>query len=223
MRTIGFVRKCLPDWRDDTDRPIALSEDDLNLQLCKFLDSRAHDNFPMVRFNREENQPKQRSVDLSASPAKSLVIGAKTHSIYDYFLVFECKRLPAPSNNRTREYVTGESGDITGGIQRFKLGLHGKDLEIVVMIGYVQKYSCSEWISKINSWILQLSVGKSEDGCSWTKDETLSAFEEDLLNGIATYRSTHNRVEDIPKDIKIYHLWVVMNSKLGGDKIEQRQ
>jgi len=68
LRTINFVYKQLSDWRDDKYRPIEQSENKLNLQLCKFLNARARNDFPMVSFDHEEYQTGRRSVDLSASP-----------------------------------------------------------------------------------------------------------------------------------------------------------
>lgn len=55
-------------------------------------------------------------------------------------MVIECKRLPTPGGkDREREYVSGfhANGSPTGGIQRFKLGLHGGQVHDAAMIGYV--------------------------------------------------------------------------------------
>ena len=107
FKTIHFVRAQLPIWRDDLERPYEQSENKLNLQLCKFLDSCARNDFPMVRFDHEEYQSDCRSVDLAASSVETTVIGARQHTIYDPVLVIECKRLPAPSYDCEKEYVTG--------------------------------------------------------------------------------------------------------------------
>jgi len=116
LKTIDFVRRQLPAWRDDSDRPDERSENKLNMQLCKFLDSYARNNFPMVRFDHEEYQAGHRSVDFSASPVKTTVIGVRQYTIYDPILVLECKRLPAPPpQDREREYVTGGIERKSGG------------------------------------------------------------------------------------------------------------
>ena len=81
LKTITFVRQQLPAWRHDPDRTDEQSENKLNLQLCKFLDSRARNDFPMVRFDHEEYQTGRRSVDLSASPVETMVIGAQMYAI----------------------------------------------------------------------------------------------------------------------------------------------
>ena len=210
LETIAFVREQLPSWRDDPDRQNEQSENKLNLQLCKFLDSRARNDFPMVRFDHEEYQSGRRSTDLSASLSETAVIEAKTYTIYDTILVLEGKRIPAPSSDREKEYVTGTtSGKISGGIQRFKMGLHGAEHNLVAMIGYVQARTPRYWQKKINEWIVQLTSDSVVDGCLWTIDETLEPLTADIAKGILSYRSLHNRISG--NKIEIHHLWIAMN------------
>lgn len=214
LKTINFVRHQLPEWRDDPDRPAEQSEDKLNLQLCKFLDSCARNDFPMVRFDHEEYQTGRRSVDLSASPVEATVIGARQYTIYKPILVIECKRLPAPSKDREKEYVTGGENK-SGGIQRFKLGLHGADLNITVMIGYVQELSTNEWHYKVNEWISELAKGKIADVCPWNENEKLELLDECDKKGVASYHSTHNRTGSKSNaKIVIHHLWITMTKRL---------
>jgi len=210
LRTIVFVREQLPAWRDDPDRPGEKAEDKLNLQLCKFLDSRARNDFPMVRFDHEEYQSGRRRVDLSASLAESIVLEARLYTIYDPILVLEGKRLPAPSSDREREYVTGAAPEkISGGIQRFKLGLHGARLDVAAMIGYVQDGTPRHWHKKINAWILELADEASEDGCVWSADEILELLKADTANGIVSYHSVHSGISG--NGIELHHLWIVMS------------
>ncbi len=207
LSTISFVYEQLPSWRDDPDRPDEIAEDKLNLQLCKYLDTRARFDFPMVRFDREEPQTCRRRVDLAASPAKTTKIGARTHTIYDPFLVLEGKRLPAPSSAREREYVTGLE-ERTGGIQRFKLGLHGANMVLATMIAFIQEKSPSDWYGEVNKWIVELGDSSMKDVCIWSADETLSSTDENQSKGVARYLSAHSR-EKLDK-ITIHHLWVRM-------------
>jgi hypothetical protein len=123
-RTVDFVRSELAGWRDDPDRAAEEAEERLNAQLCKYLNVAASHRFPMVKFSHEEKQTGARRVDMSALPSGGGFVGETYYSIYDPFLVFEGKRLPTPTPNREREYVTG-GRDKSGGIQRFKLALHG--------------------------------------------------------------------------------------------------
>ena len=208
--TLAFVYQHLPVWRDDPNRPAEESEKELNLQLCKFLDSQSRSSFPMVCFSHEEYQHGRRSVDLSASPVEATIIDAKLYSIYDPFLVFECKRLPAPVKDREQEYITGGSKR-SGGIQRFKLGLHGAKLDLVAMIGYMQDQDAQYWHKTINQWILSLCNGNDPDGCVWDKSEKLGGLKEDLAQGTASSQSIHGRSgKGVSNKVDIRHLWVVM-------------
>lgn len=215
LAIINFVYQQLSAWRDNPVRSCEQAEKKLNSQLCKFLDSRARNILPMVRFNHEEYQTGRRSVDLSASPQEHVSFEAVNYTIYDPIVVIECKRLPAPSSSR--EYVTGpatKKGKISGGIQRFKLGLHGAKHNLAVMIGYVQKHSACHWYKKINGWISELVSNPIGDGCAWTADETLKALKEDTSRDIYSYRSIHSRTDDIVNnEIELHHLWVVMRGE----------
>lgn len=211
-KTIDFVQEQLPLWRDDPNRPDEQSENKLNLHLCKFLDVKARNEFPLIRFDHEEYQFGLRSVDISASPITEVIIGASLYTIYDPVIVFECKRLPAPSPDREKEYVTGGIKHTNGGIQRFKLGLHGADHDIAAMIGYIQERSAREWYDKINKWIIELSNGTIADVCVWNTSDMLEQLKEDLSKGIANCRSTNTRSGSAQSNkILIRHLWITMH------------
>jgi len=210
LQTINFVRRQLPVWRDDPHRVNEQSEPKLNLQLCKFLARQARDDFPMVQFIHEELQGGHRSVDISVTAIES-----KLYSTYDPFIVFECKRLPAPSRDREKEYVTGEGAKKSGGIQRFKLGPYAAELQVVGMIGYVQKHSAQHWHSTINRWISELSQATTRDSCAWSEHDRLVNFKQDLTSGVANCKSLHSRTGSVTNiDLTIYHLWVVMNASI---------
>jgi len=211
LTIINFVHQQLPIWRDDPDRPLEQSEPKLNSQLAKFLNSpHASKDFPMICFVHEEPQYGSRKVDISALPDKKMIIEAQTYTKYDPVLVIECKRLPAPSLDREREYVTGtEPNKISGGIQRFKLGFHGAKHNLAAMIGYIQDRSACHWHGKINGWISELVNNPIGDGCIWAANETLNPLEEDKIKGIASYRSTHSRT--LGDKIELHHLWITMN------------
>lgn len=214
LQTIDFVQKQLPKWRDDPNRPKATAENKLNEQLHDFLNTKkCQDEFPMARFCHEASQTGRSRVDLAAKPTQNTIIEARHFTVYDAFLVFECKRLPPDRKSREKEYVTGIKKK-SGGIQRFKLGLHGADLSIAAMIGYIQKSNSKEWHKKINSWIHDLSNGKVKDGCTWKKSETLESFKEDITRRTAVSRSVHNRTGSKTRNtIELCHLWVEMSKK----------
>ena len=127
-------------------------------------------------------------------------IGAKEHSIYAPFLVLECKRLPAPSKDREKEYVTGFD-HTSGGIQRFKMGLYGHTHSFAVLIGYIQRENSKFWYNKIREWILELAQGDIEDQCSWDESKRsylrsrrgIFGFHRTQRNSArSSWRHTHN-------------------------------
>ena len=202
-QTIGFVCSQLPRWRDDTEREPAEAEEALNGQLCKFLNVVSRSEFPMAHFHHEERQAKRRRVDMSAMPVSDILIG---HSKYEPFLVMEGKRLPAPSTDRKREYVVGNEQS-SGGIERFKLGLHGGALETAAMVGYVQRGSFADCHGSINVWIAELSAQKKS---SWTNDKPLSDLEMNAVDRVASCQSEHSRVDAVSPRIQLEHLWIDM-------------
>ena len=213
LEIINFVSKQLPSWRDDPGRVDEQSEPKLNSQLCDFLDCQARKDLPMFRFNHEEAQVGRRSVDLSAKPVEKDIIEAQIFNKYDPVLVIECKRLPAPSKVREKEYVTGTSPDkITGGIQRFKLGFHGAKHELAAMVGYIQEQFDKDWRNTINGWIKELIAKPIGDGCVWADDEILYLLENNAATGIIKCYSKHRRNANNRK-IEIHHIWISMRKK----------
>lgn len=219
MKTIEFVYKRLPTWRDYPSRPHTQDERQLNQQLCNYLNSKdIREAYPMVQFNHEQGQAPNRSVDIGVSLSEDIeeydFIEANL-SIFKPFLVFECKRLPAPSRNREMEYVTSGVDGTKGGIQRFKLGLHGGKFNVAGMIAYIQDGSTSEWLTTINNWITNLSQGTIPDMCIWNTNELLKEYEEILNTGMAKCLSINQRINSNLSDkIKLYHLWIVMNERI---------
>jgi hypothetical protein len=192
-RTIEFVLAELPNWRDTPNRPAEESEERLNAQLCKHLEVTARHSLRMVFFHHEEKQTGKRRVDFSASPTEGQFVGVTFHTIYDPFLVFEGKRLPPPKNgsSREREYVTGGE-EKSGGIQRFKLGLHGAKHEVAVIIGYIQEDTPAEWYGRINGWIRELEGAIQSDGTKWSSIDRLSDFVEN--NSVTGHlKTSHER------------------------------
>ncbi len=212
--TIQFIQTQLPRWRDDAARSPEESEPELNAQLCKYLDAQARGSFPMARFNHEEPQDARRHVDLSATPSERLFLGAKLYSIYEPFLVIECKRLPAPAKTREKEYLTGTGKEKSGGIQRFKLGLYASQDDCAVLVGYIQSGNTMGWRDKLNGWILDFAKEGAQSGCVWESKEQIRTVEEDTSAGLARCLSSHKRIGKVASDtIELYHLWIDMLKK----------
>lgn len=206
-RTLEFVRRELATWRDDPERSDEDAEENLNAQFCKFLNDAAPERFPMVFFHHEEKQAPRRRIDVSALRRGGAFVSGTYHTKYDPFLVFEGKRLPAPRIDRKREYVTGGIHK-SGGIQRFKLGLHGSEQMTAAMIGYVQAGELEEWHEEINRWIRELAMTDPNDE-QWSDHDQLSDLADDKVQSTGTTSSVHKRVGDLP-EIVIRHLWVRM-------------
>jgi len=214
-KTIEFVFKMLPLWRNSFVGKYPESEARLNSHLSKFLEAQARDKFQMVLFHHEEPQSGHATVDLSITK-----IEARNYSINEPFLVIECKRLPAPPpKKREREYVTGENK--SGGIQRFKLGVHGSTMSLVVMIGYIQSGTWNKWYKHINGWIDELARGIINDGCKWENNEQMDWIDfkdyshyKSIFDRAYSLKSTHTRIQKGKTDtITIYHLWIDLSMK----------
>jgi hypothetical protein len=216
-QTLAFIRRQLPAWRDDPQRPKENSEKRLNSSLCDFLDCRSRHDLPMARSKHESPQSGTRTADMGVhGTAETTLIGVRQYSIYKPFLVIEAKRLPAPSADREREYVTGtdpSSGGPTGGIQRFKLGLHGSDVETAAMVAYIQDQPPDHWHSSVNGWIDDLTGVTSTGGCVWSSADKLRPLESNDHSGTAFSVSIHQRRDECATpEIEIHHLWIVMDS-----------
>jgi hypothetical protein len=209
-QTIEFIWDSLLPWKDDPDRPFAEAEEELNAQLHNFLQSRAIEKFPMVFFQTEQRQDGRRRVDLSAKPTRAVTIQGVTYKRYHPFLVIEGKRLPSPSRDREREYVSGGT-ELSGGIQRFKLGLHGKDYATAVIIGYVQRGDLAQWKSVINGWIADLATGQSSD---WAATEILSPVGTKNTCTRSRYSSKHLRTTGCKTTfIELSHFWIQVTDR----------
>ena len=214
-RTLEFIRQQLPAWRDDPRRPKKVSEKGLNSSLCDFLDVKQRQSeFAMVRFKHEAPQTVRTTVDVGVHGlAEITTIGTQSYGIYEPFLVVECKRLPTPDGRkREREYVSGfhSNGSPTGGIQRFKLGLHGGQVEVAAMIGYVEKQDFNLWHNQINQWIVDLVGALVPDGTTWTRSDQLSELDQSLVM-TASCDSTHSRIGNVISPvIQVRHIWIRM-------------
>lgn len=213
---IGFIYRTLPIWRDDPKRPDADRETTLSETLCGMLSIRAKKEIPNFHFIHEAAATGRRSVDIAVKPDDECVLDARTYTKYETVLAIECKRLPAPTRDREREYVSG--GDkTTGGIQRFKLSEHGAGLPVAVMVGYIQRETTQIWLEKINGWLVEMAGSKTGDGLLWERDEKSGDFRYDSEAATACAISSHPRVSGTPRlheqPIEIRHLWVEMSRR----------
>jgi hypothetical protein len=121
------------------------------------------------------------------------------------FFEIECKRLPTLGHKREKEYVIGHTKP-TGGIERFKKKIHGKDLKYAAIIGYIQKNDTNHWFLKVNGWIGELISSEPE---LWKEeDKLLQDYSE--TGGLDKFRSKNFREEiDRQEDfINLFHFWI---------------
>jgi hypothetical protein len=210
LAILDFIAGELPVWRNFPDRRKEQAETVLTEQLCEYLNraSRLSDVWSYLQFRTEtvdENQ-RGRKVDLTVKPlTRAIVIAGRRHTIFDAILPIECKRLPTPAgtDRDEREYVFNRHAS-TGGIERFKRGLHGGSHALAAMIGYVQQESCEYWSERVIEWINDL-VASGQKG--WTMNDLPSVVERDTLSGTAALKSSHAR-EGIATSIELRHLWI---------------
>jgi hypothetical protein len=209
LELVEFVASALPVWRDRSDRPHQTSETALTSQICAHLNGTARHakGWDILQFRVEEPDEAQagRKIDLIVSPSGTIiVIEGRKHSDFDMLMPIECKRLPTPggAGRDEWEYVIHRNAT-TGGMQRFKCGLHGAMHEVAAIIGYIQERDCAYWGESIGSWISQL-IGVVP---GWSKEDMPSLLSKDTGLRTAVLHSRHERPNGLPP-ISLHHLWV---------------
>lgn len=203
-RVIDFIVEHLPSWRDNPDRPQVQNEDELTDQLSTYLNSAARFSaLDYVQFRTEvpDSVNKRRSLDLAVQPCgQPLIVEGRRYTLFDVLLPIECKRLPTPGGHGRdeREYVS--SGVSAGGIQRFKLGAHGSNHPLGVMIGYIQDDQPAYWLGAINHWLLEAG----ETNVFWAGEQLVA---ESTTGSVQRLRSTHRRSAR-GTSIELLHLWI---------------
>ncbi|MDR1190400.1 MAG: hypothetical protein LBK60_01880 [Verrucomicrobiales bacterium] len=209
QETIEFVYNSLLPWSNDDalKGKHTKPERKLNGNLSDFLTI----SHRMIYFRHEQDEEENsRSVDIAAKPRETVMVSGRSYNYSQPILLIEAKRLPAPTKDREREYVTGENGEITGGIQRFKLGKHGKEHEKAIIVGYVQEQTPKDWYPIINGWIDQLA---NDAPVLWNPCEKLLNIQFSKCNGLAYSTSSHprNTADCKSPTIQLHHFWIQLN------------
>ena len=181
LELIAFIGDELPRWRDRPDRRAETSESTLTSHVCSHMNSAARHStgWDILQFRVEEPDERQRGrkIDLVPAPCDATItIEGRSYRDFDSLMPIECKRLPTPPGmgRDEREYVITANGT-TGGIQRFKEGLHGAAHRIGAMIAYVQEGTSEIWASQVAAWISALA-GKER---GWTTQDLLQMQSRD--------------------------------------------
>jgi len=215
LAALDFIATELPRWRDRPDRPSAQAETILTEYLCGHLNEAAYlsSEWDHLQFQTETGDEtfSGRKIDLAVKPRTgSIVIEGRLHTVFDALFPIECKRLPTPggTGRDEGEYVFSRHTS-TGGIQRFKAGLHGGSHDVAGMIGFVQEESCDFWAARVTQWINEL-VTSGQKG--WSMDDLLSVVRNDNGSGTAVLSSSHVR-EGISSSIALRHLWIRVSGR----------
>jgi hypothetical protein len=208
---IDFILLQLPLWRDDEHRRSADSETTLTAQLCGYLNSACSlaPGFDTLQFKQEEPDPgpdARRKMDLVAAPrAAVLWINGRRHDHYDTLVPIECKRLPTPSPREKREYLqTLEKS--TGGVQRFKHGMHGSESELGVLIGYIQHGTIESWLTRMDWWVRAIARAKLP---LWSDADRATLDTHNSSARTAAMTSVNARSRNLTP-IRLRHLWLEM-------------
>jgi hypothetical protein len=164
----------------------------------------------VLQFGTEvpDELEKGRAIDLAAKPCGViLVVQGRAYTDFETLLPVECKRLPTPKgkDRDEREYVYSAHSS-TGGIQRFKAGLHGGSHKLAAIIAYMQEGETILWQERVSAWIRDLAERLP---LSWSLDDLLHQSVSSIV-GVTRLRSLHNRGANVDP-IALEHLWLAMN------------
>ena len=205
---VEFIEVHFAHFREKVKGEITTSEKSLTDKLCKYFNRNAGNSPFYFHHENVENHSTGKSpqVDIgTVSRCEQIIIGGRSYNEWDSFFSIEAKRLPTPGQNREKEYVIGQDKP-SGGIERFKKRIHGKDLKYAAVIGYIQKEDSNHWFLKINDWIGELMSSAPD---LWKEDDKLIK-QDSKLSGIDNYVSKNFRsvVEGQEDFISLFHFWI---------------
>lgn len=183
------------------------NEKGITNRLCKILSGHK-----LLYFHHEGMQDEESgtsaSVDLEAIATTETVFEARSYAREETLMSIEAKRLPSPPpKQREREYLVGNNKG-GGGVERFKLGVHGGKSAAWTILAYVQQHDFKTWREMINGWIDDLSLNGKPHGF-WNTTEKVEMVAENV--SIMRGRSQHKRQVGGKSDkIEIAHLWVLL-------------
>jgi hypothetical protein len=202
---VEFIKTHLPQFKESVLKANISNENGLNSRLSRFITNAAEQKNLNFFADRESMEEETRG----NSPASDIGIFLRVEDLGidpPLITVFEGKRLTTklPSKRR-REYVIGreEGGKHIpcGGIERFKLAIHGGKLNNAGMIGYIQDGTPDSWREKVNAWICDLCSQPLDP--AWSEQEQLAQQKTD--GRVIEYSSVVDRVDS---ELHLTHLWI---------------
>lgn len=205
---VEFIEIHFAQFSEKVKGEITANEKSLTDKLCKYFNRNAG-NYPFY-FHHEniENPSSGRSpqIDIGTlSNNDKIIIGDRSYGEFDSFFSIEAKRLPTPGHKREKEYVIGMDRPC-GGIERFKKGIHGKNLKHAAIIGYIQREDSNYWFLKINDWIGELIISTSD---LWKEDDKLIKLYS-TQQGIDKFvsKAFRSQIDDKEEFIELFHFWI---------------
>lgn len=199
-KLIELVEKVLIEFQDNFKNHLTDSEDVLTEGLSNTLSHFAKP-FPfIIKSEAIQKQPKGQS--------RYVDIGIFLHYRDDApFFTIEAKRLPTlPKSTREKEYVLGNDPEKpSGGIERYKLNLHGVNLHKSGMVAYIQSGTCEDWHNQINEWIAIQAACESNNQLKWDHNDLLIT-EKDLSSKICVLSSINKKNDNT--SIKLFHFFI---------------
>lgn len=217
MMVVKFVERNLETFSKECSGSSVVNEKGLTQRLCILLNQQARLGcFPFL-FEKEYMEIPERgdspSVDIGVitQSREGVCVQSRWYSNKESFFSMEAKRLDDISTARQREYLVGrkENGKYRdcGGVERFKMGIHGKGLQYCALIGYVQKYDFNYWYRTINSWIDESIADCNSSTISWDEGDKLVIIDNANQDNraVAQFRSRNSREDGF---VDLFHLWV---------------
>ncbi len=208
---VKFVEQHLPEFAIKAIN--YRGEKNLTDYLFKLLSLYTHQEYCAFRFSKDDPQDIRNGncatvdIGVQSNEKNGIIIDSKGYRNDESFFSFEAKRLKRMSKQREQEYLVGRYYENryleTGGVERFKKEIHGKQLKFSGMIGYMQEQDYTFWHKTLNSWIDELIINDGLSEATWNEEDKLI---EENINVTARYKSINQRITK--EKIILYHLWV---------------
>lgn len=218
-----FLRETLPKiignlrgWK--AGKPKRHNEKFIASKLSNELNFNAPDGLFHFHSEDPENESATRTLDWGVYPKPALSVCGYSFGAQDRLYGIEAKRFPThegsiDAREREREYVVGDwegkhldDKRLSGGIERFKEGKHGVDLERGGMIAFVQREPATHWFAEANQWIADLiSHPLKSHQAKWTEHDQLVSHPAPGT-GVTEYSSAHDRPDG--SVVELRHFWL---------------
>ena len=215
ITVVGCVEQVLIDFSNKYANSKIINEKGLTQKLIHMLTVHALRKYHPFYFEKEYMEIPERGdspqVDIAAISTleEGIVIDSKTYQGESFFSM-EAKRLANLGSKRLMEYLIGRfekaKYNSCGGVERFKQGIHGRNLNYGAILGYVQENDFAYWYDLINSWVDELINEKFFSPVNWLPKDELQ--KEYIKSTTAKFLSVNSRKDD---SITLFHLWARLN------------